>query len=275
LTGDELHHGGYNPAYFEALAKAESEHFWFRARRSAIAAVLEREVAEWPTGYAVLEAGCGTGAALSTLRTVCRRGSVCGMDMHVEGLRYAAKSGAGSVVQADLAQPPFGRVFRLIGLFDVLEHIDDDAAALRALRGLLVENGIVVLTVPADPALWSRWDEAAGHARRYTMTTLRSALEREGFEVEYLGPILAALYPALWVTRRGKSGKAARKSEEAMVTEQLRVWPVLNAILYGLLRLEAPRISRRLRLPFGTSLIAVARRTDISRRVSANPVEGS
>src|SRR5260370_11422292 len=87
-------------------------------------------------------------------------------------------------------------------MFDVLEHLEDDLGALRAWRLLMADRGRLILTVPAGRALWSYFDEASRHVRRYEIEELRDKLTAAGFEVEFLSPYIGILYPTLWLGRR-------------------------------------------------------------------------
>src|SRR5947207_11114283 len=104
------------------------------ARNQIIAAVVKQLTADLAPGYRVLEVGCGTGNVLRILQRACRNGSVIGMDLFAEGLRYARERTHCPLVQGDLRSPCFGAQFDLIGLFDVLEHVPDDTHVLRDLH---------------------------------------------------------------------------------------------------------------------------------------------
>jgi SAM-dependent methyltransferase len=130
--------------------------------------------------------------------------------------------------------------------YNVLEHIPDDVAALRAFRGLLRPDGAVVLVVPAFPGAMSRFDRAIGHQRRYTRAALSSALGQAGLHVErchYVNaPGLLAWYVGMRLLRgRPKEGPLLSVWDRAVV-------PVER------------RIERYVRMPFGQSVFAVARR---------------
>src|SRR5262245_10382506 len=82
---------GYNPACFAALFEVEDRHFWFAARNRAIAGVVAHATRGLARGYRVLEVGCGTGCTLRMLQDQCTGGRVFGMDLFIEGLRYARR----------------------------------------------------------------------------------------------------------------------------------------------------------------------------------------
>ena len=155
--------------------------------------------------------------------------------------------------------------FHLIGLFDVLEHLPDDMQVLRDVHTMLAQDGVLLLTVPAHPSLWSYFDEASHHCRRYRLGELRSKLNNTDYQVEYLTQYMASIFPVVWLGRRLKSlidrrpsGSADRTN--ALARAELRITPVANGLLAFLLAPEARLIARRRRLPMGTSLLAIARK---------------
>jgi SAM-dependent methyltransferase len=250
--------GGYDPLHFRSLVSVEDRHFWFRARNDVISTLVRQITAPLRPGYSVLEMGCGDGNVLRFLQAVCGTGCVIGMDLYLEGLRYARSRAACNLVQGDVARPPFRKGFQLIGMFDVLEHIADDSEMLGHVWNLLEANGVLLLTVPAHPHLWSYFDEISGHCRRYEKDELRLKLERSGFKVEFLTGYMASIYPLMYLTRRFKS-KGKQQPGEAL-SEEVRVVPIINGILSLLLSLESKWLSRRKQLPFGASLVAIARK---------------
>lgn len=164
--------GGYAAAFFERLFDVEERHFWFRARNRVIASVVRQQTRQLAPGYRVLEVGCGTGNVLRLLAQACIKGSVVGLDLLEAGLRYARRRASCPLVQGDLRNLPFRPGFSVIGLFDVLEHQPDDLGLLRDLRALLALDGVLILTVPAHQFLWSYFDEASRHCRRYELDDL-------------------------------------------------------------------------------------------------------
>src|SRR5262249_10068834 len=151
--------GGYNPDHFKAFAEIEDRHFWFRARNRTLSAVIGRLVSAFTGGYRVLEVGCGDGNTLRMLEETCSGAAIVGMELYDEGLSYARRRTTARLVRGRMEQPPFGIRFHLVGVFDVLEHLDDDRAALARLQALVEPGGALVVTVPAHQRLWSTFDE--------------------------------------------------------------------------------------------------------------------
>lgn len=259
--GQTASSGGYDPSFFQRLAEVEDRHFWFRARNHLIIALTKKLSCDLPPGYRVLEVGCGTGNVLRALRQACPEGAVVGMELWFDGLRFAQKRSAGPLVQGDVRRSPFGKPFDLIGMFDVLEHVPEDAQTLGALRDALAPGGRLMLTVPAHQSLWSYFDEAAHHCRRYSAEEIRDKLVHAGFQVEFLSQFMACTFPMVWLWRK-LSGRQHRGPDDAkaLTETEFRVVPVINGVLAAFLNLEACWLSHGNKLPIGTSLIVIARK---------------
>lgn len=240
----------YDPAHYDILAAVEDRHFWFRARNEVIRSVAA-QFGLGP-GARILELGCGSGNALRALQAACPGASVIGVDRYLEGLRHAQHRTHAPLVCADGGNLPLRGGFDLVCLFDVLEHIDDDLAALRSVRSLLKPGGHAFLTVPAHMKLWSYFDELSCHRRRYERAELCRSLEEAGFQVEYATEFMSAIYPLVSIGRRLRGERGHGGAAE------FRVYPILNGLLRGALWPERLLICRHRRLPRGTSILAVA-----------------
>ena len=146
-----------------------------------------------------------------------------------------------------LSQGGFGLVLAL----DVIEHVENDEAAVRSLAGLCRPDGLVVITVPAGPWLWSRHDERNGHFRRYTRDGLRRLITHAGLEVVRLTSFNTVLLPVVATART-----AGRMLGLDTAGTSLPPTPINQAFL-KLLSLEA-RLLPRIDLPAGVSLLALA-----------------
>ena len=235
----------------ERLRAIEGWHFWFAGRRALVAFLLRRFAAG--RGVA-LDLGCGTGGALDALGP--GRGAVLGLDLRPEGLAETRRRRPDAwLMQADAVQLPLADAsVDVVTALDVLEHLDD-ATALAEVRRVLRPGGVLVLTVPALPWLWSFRDRDAGHRRRYRRRDLRARLQAAGLRVLWMNHYQALLLPVVALTRLlGRNHRAWRDREE------LRL-PFLNGLLAVVSRLEV-RLSAHVSWPAGSSLAAVCARSE-------------
>lgn len=234
---------------YDHMARHEDTHWWFVARRRIIDSIIRRDVS-LPADPQILEAGCGTGGNLALLAA---HGTVSAFEYDADARALAvAKSG---MAIAPGALPDAighdGKRFDLIALLDVLEHLDEDAAALAALRARLADGGALLVTVPAAPWLWSAHDELHHHKRRYTKRHLARLLREAGFGELRLGYFNSLLFP-LAVVERFLRNLGLRKDDAG---DEVAPW--LNAAFARIFASEASLL-RRVRFPFGLSLYAVA-----------------
>lgn len=235
-------------------ADLEEGHWWFEGRRQVIAAVLARHLPRAGSAR-LLDVGCGTGGMLTLLREF---GQADGIDLSPEAVRLAQQRHGAEVAVRVGGIPeglPAPGTLDVVTAFDVVEHIDDDVAAVQALRGTLRPGGLLVCTVPAFGFLWSEHDDLNHHKRRYTRPQLRRLLEQAGLEVEQLSYFNTWLFPAVAGVRlaRKSTGRRSGASDLAMPR------PAVNRLLTGLFGSESAVLRRGRGLPFGVSLIAVAR----------------
>jgi SAM-dependent methyltransferase len=254
----ETHWAAYDAAGIQRLLAVEDRHFWFRARNRIIAALVSDPIKSLPDGFRVLEVGCGSGNVLRVLkRAAAGRGSVEGLEVSGPASDAARKRTGLTVTNGHLADLRSPEPFDVIAAFDVLEHISDEAGVLSQMRSRLKSGGRLVLTVPAHPKLWSAFDEASEHMRRYTRSSLTNALRSAGFDIEYLSYFMFLLYPPMLLRRR--LSLRGRDDFAAVFDSEFQVIPGINEVAYQVLRREAYVIKRRRRLPIGTSLAVIAR----------------
>lgn len=243
-------------AEYTTMAALEEGHWWWRARREILADVIERHVPSPAAGpVRVAEVGCGTGGNLPML---ARFGEVLGAEHEPAALEHLRRKHGTTfnVIQHTVPQPLPGR-FHILGMFDVLEHIEDDARALTWVSDQLEPGGIAVLTVPAFQFLWTEHDEAAHHFRRYTPATLRAVVP-ETLEVVHLTCFNALLFAPIAAVRAAMRLLPRRKGGPPRSQVGKTPEP-LNWLLYQLFRLER-HVVPRYRSPVGVSVLAVLRR---------------
>lgn len=255
----------YDPVYFKYLAAIEKEHFWFRTRNTVIRELVRQTVMKFQPGFRVMEIGCGTGNVLDEITNVCQDGLVIGVDLFLQGLRFARDQVTNPLVQADLFAMPFHEKFNMICLFDVIEHLPNDEEVLRKMMQMLTPGGYLFITVPAHPSLWSYFDESAHHCRRYELAELQTKLANTGFKIEFLTHYMSLSFPLVWLSRKlhagiRKPGTLSMKRANELTMAELKITPLVNPLLTWLYRKETDRLAKRYELPFGTSLLALAQK---------------
>ena len=237
---------------YEAMYDLEDEYWWFVARRKLVQEIVTGEL-EDRSGARLLDVGCGTG---SNLAAMGESSNSFGIDMSTEALTYCRRRGIEGVVHSRVETLPFpDESFEVITALDMLEHTDDDLAALAELRRVLEPDALLLITVPAYGFLWSEHDEALKHRRRYTAHELRNKLTVTGFTVERSTYFITALFfPILFM--RVLQGLRKRSTQPQTSVQLLPGW--LNSILIFMLDLERMLI-RHFNLPFGVSILALAR----------------
>ena len=238
-------------AVFDRMAELDQDHWWFLARRRILKRLIERVVRP-PRKAKILEIGCGTGHNLAMLKSF---GSLEASELDRCARAVANKRLPGRVKNAKLPDlTKFKRNgYDLIALLDVLEHVPDDLASLRSIHMRLKPGGALLLTVPANPWMWSAHDAAHHHFRRYTRKQLEELFLRSGLEVQLLSYFNMLLFPLVAAAR--VAGKITRKQS---ADDKLPSAPI-NSMLNSVFGLEAALIGR-LPMPFGVSLVAVVRR---------------
>lgn len=238
----------------DKVRASEERLFWFRSRRALIAQMLRRY---FPTVQRGCELGCGTGYVLAGLRQAAPDVHWVGGDMHIEGLQAARTRVPGvPLVQMDVERPPFRAVFDVVCLFDVLEHVADDDAVLRAAHGLVRPGGGLIVTVPQHAWLWSAVDEFSLHHRRYSRRGLRTVVQRAGFRLLRVTSFTSFLLPALTLTR-----VCARALDESFDPfAEHRISDGVNSALFRVMEGERALIERGVNFPAGGSLLMVAER---------------
>jgi SAM-dependent methyltransferase len=242
------------PAEYDAMHLVEMRHWWFRGRRRVLMDLLKDVAGSRSGSIRILDYGCGTGGNTPSYASL---GSVVGIEPDGAAIRLAGRRAGARYARASGTQLPFrAGVFDTVVASDVLEHIDDDLAAVSEIARVLTPGGAVVFSVPAHPWLFSEHDAALHHFRRYTKAGLRGVLERGGLKIRRLTYWNTALFPAVALHRllgRRRPGGIPPRSDTRPTFR-----PV-NEALAGLLRLEAA-ILHHASLPWGVSLVGVAAR---------------
>lgn len=238
-------------AVFDRMAELDAAHWWYVARREILDAVIRRTVRP-PADARILEIGCGTGHNLAMLQ---RFGSVEAAELDPHARRLAEQR-LGTPVHDEALPGLADRVtgdFDLIALLDVLEHVEDDSGALRAIHRMLRPGGALLLTVPINKWMWTAHDAAHHHHRRYTKPEIVALAREAGFGIELVSPFNTILFPPIAAVRLLGKLTGRESADDAMPGA------AVNGLFRTLFGLEKHLLGR-VPLPFGVSLVAVLRR---------------
>ena len=237
-----------DPDYYVEMHENEDRHWWFVARRRIVGKILDRFVTQ--CGGRVLEAGCGTGGNLELL---ARYGTMHALELDENARKLANERDVCEVQGGRLPDDiPFEGEFDLICALDVLEHVEDDAAAARALGEKLVAGGKLLLTVPAYRCLWSHHDVITHHQRRYVRSELIERVEGAGLEVRCATYFNTFLFPIVWLVRLVKKALGREEGSDFSIHSTL-----VNGLLTAVFSAERLLVPW-LRLPFGVSILVLA-----------------
>jgi SAM-dependent methyltransferase len=241
---------------YAIMARREERHWWYAGMRRVALAVLGSAL-DGRRGLRILDAGCGTGGTTVELR---RFGEVVGVDLAWEALEPARARGLRALARGSIEQLPFGRAtFDVATSFEVVYHlgVGSDTCALRELHRVLQPGGVLLLRVPAHDWLRGEHDRLVHTRHRYSRGEVQRKLVDAGFLVDRLTWANSLLFPPAVAKRLlERTNGAPTAAGEPDLWQPPRP---INGLLEGLVAVEALAIPRGVPLPFGLSVLAVAR----------------
>ena len=240
----------YSDSHTADRADLDGTSWWYQTRNRIIIQAL-RTV---PTGTAIWDIGCGTGVVSAALRSTGHQ--IVGVEPSRAGAEITARTGIPTFhTTLEKLELPSNSL-AAVSLFDVLEHVPDRQSLLHELHRVLQPQGYLFISVPALPVLWSQFDVDEAHQLRYTRSSLREELATAGFSVKRIGYMFALTVLPLLLLRALPHRLSMRKS----LSDSAGV-----AVQGGLLGRLASQIeqSLALRTPFGSSVLAVVRKSEV------------
>jgi SAM-dependent methyltransferase len=234
---------------YDRMAEHDSTHWWYRARRDILADYLTREGA-LPQRAQILEIGCGTGHNLPML---AQFGEVDAIEIDPAARVIAGKrlgKPVGTAPLPTLPGVPMAR-YDLVAVLDVIEHIEDDVAALAAIRERMAPGGKILITVPAHRWMWSAHDVVNHHHRRYSKKTLTKAIEAAGLRPRKLSYFNSLLFPLAAGARIAGRLTGRDDSDDSPPPRPI------NALFERIFRLERHMVGR-MPMPPGVSIVTLA-----------------
>ncbi len=248
----------YPEAGNESCFQLEENSFWFNHRNNCIGETVKKYCPD----NLFFDVGGGNGFVAKGLEESGI--STVLVEPGIQGCLNAKNRNLKNIVCSTLENASFKKgTLPAIGLFDVVEHIENDVAFLTSMHELLKENGFIFITVPAYTALWSKDDNYAGHFRRYTIRELEAKLKALGFVIEYSTYIFSVLPIPIFLFRTlpGKLGFNTKpENADKQKNEHKRKKGILEKMLNRIWEFELNRIRKGEKIPLGGSCLVVAKR---------------
>ena len=245
---------------YENLYRLDDRHWWFRARKNIVLRLINKYFR--PKSYfevgprssrKIFDIGCGTGMILQSLS---KYGEQWGIDSDRGVTDFARqKNPAAKIIHGFFPQDAPSEKFDLVTALDVLEHINDDEAALSKIYDVLKPGGLAVVTVPALAFLWTGHDIASHHKRRYCVRELGSKLKNAGLRVEKISYCNTFLFLPIAVAKIAQRALFRNKVRSHLDGDLPIPW--MNKLLEAVFSAEKYLLSG-VNFPFGISIIAVA-----------------
>jgi ubiquinone/menaquinone biosynthesis C-methylase UbiE len=241
-----------NAEEYANLEQVEAAHWYYAGKRELVGWWLRR-CAGLTRATLLADCGAGTGRFALEFAGECQ---VRVVDDHLGSLSILRERfAADQVLEGSCTNLPFGAdSVDCVTALDVLEHVEHDAAAVREFHRVLRPGGVAVITVPASMALWSDWDVALHHFRRYDRASLAALFPAADWKREHVNYTNFAVFPAVWLVRNWRKWTKAKggRAEDALPPR----W--LNRLLQFVF-VRTGRVSA-VPFPFGVSLLLVARK---------------
>jgi 2-polyprenyl-3-methyl-5-hydroxy-6-metoxy-1,4-benzoquinol methylase len=238
--------------HFDSLAKLETSYWWHQSRLNWAEKIIRANFQE-PTSLSVLDYGCGTGGFLHQLNSKMKFKASLGVDTAQEAIKrtQAYSEDYKKIDPFDLNAIP-GK--DLIFLMDSLEHIEPAPVFLKNLLSRMDNGAHLLISVPAFSHLYSSWDQAVGHYRRYEKKYLTQLIDNAGGSILFKEYIFSYLYPAIMLTRI-----IGRASYDKNNCEFPPVSPLLNRFFLQLNKMEM-FCSKYFSFPLGGSLFCLVKK---------------
>lgn len=242
----------------EMCMQIEQDSFWFNHRNDVIASAVQR----FSPHATFFDIGGGNGFV--AMRLQAEGLATVLVEPGPQGARNAKSRNIQHVICSTLEAAGFlPNSIEAAGMFDVVEHIEDDIAFLSNTHHYLKEGGHLYITVPAYRALWSNEDDDAGHFRRYTIRQMRKKLEQTGFEIVYTSYIFSILPLPILLFRSIPSRLGFNKKSQDLdkhQKEHSNKKGLLSRIFDRIWAWEIRRIQKGKRIGFGGSCFVVAKK---------------
>lgn len=242
---------------YQNCFQIEDNSFWFKHRNNCIIDTINN----FPPPGIILDIGGGNGFVSLEIKKNGYKVAI--LEPGINGILNAKKRGLKKLICANFNEIDlYPNSIPAIGIFDVLEHIEDDVEFLKKIQKSLVTGGKLYITVPAYNWLWSDEDNEAGHFRRYTINLLKSKIKQIGLEIEYSTYIFSILPAPIFLFRvlPRKLKLKQNESQKRTKNEHKKRNGLIGNILQKIWDSELRAISKQKSIPFGGSCLVVAQK---------------
>ena len=236
------------------MAEKENFYWWHIGRRAILNSILKRCLLK--KDNFILDVGCGGGGNILFLKNF---GSVSGIDASVDAINFCKNKGFENLIMGTAENIPCpNSFFDLVTAFDVLEHLEDDLIVLKEMKRIIKPGGLMMITVPAFPFLWSPHDNYLGHRRRYRKAALLDQFVQSGLDIIESSYFIIPTVPMIILRRfLEKFFKSKVKAHSFDII--LPKW--LNSIMIGWLKIETLFL-KIFPVPLGSSLYVIAKKSN-------------
>jgi len=240
-----------NKDYFEI----EEQSFWFVHRNNILIEIINR----YSNGNSFFDIGGGNGYVAKKLQENGFDAFL--IEPGLEGIVNAQKRGVRKLINSTFQEACFKpNTLYNVGLFDVLEHIEDQDKILNDIYNVLTQDGMMFLTVPAFNLLWSDEDDYAGHFKRYRRNELVEIVRNHGFEVIYSTYFFSFLFFPILFFRAIPSKIGFYKQNFQKSKGQHSSNSITNTFLDLVMQFELKKIRKGKTIKFGSSILLVAKK---------------
>jgi len=234
--------------------------FWVQSRNRLFKYLIRKSL----TGShikKVLEIGCATGDLISEIEEF-KDLTITGSEIYINGLWYAKQNLPDiEFIQYDVTEGVIGNHFDLIAAFDVIEHIENDVAALGNIFDMLKEGGVAIISVPQYQFMYGNLDKIVCHKRRYSKKELLSKIRDSGFSLQYTTSFVFMLFPIMLILRLlDKKNDTSTSTQKDALEKRAKFNPYLNKALDFVMQADEYLIKKNVSLPFGGTLVVIAKK---------------
>ena len=244
--------------YYKEYYELERNHWWFVAREGILSNYIHQLIEQGvlpSIDLKILNVGCGPGRSSEYLS---KFGNVTSIEYDKFCCEFASEKTGLEIINGSITELPFSdNSFDLVCAFDVIEHVEDDQLAVNELKRVTKNNSLVLITVPAFMSLWSHHDVINHHFKRYQIKEVNLLFDSKNngnkvYDTYFNSALFLPIYFFRIVSNLLKLGEKRKGSGSDFEAFKPGI---LNSILYKVMYFESKLINKKIRLPFGVSIM--------------------